>query len=224
MEFKYYLYCFADIVLIVGSFILGRRFLKKGNYLLGAEWLVVTFSATNLLINALTEEPLFLKVSLFCDAFSRSFGIPVIAVIGLMAVTHRFKPTVFADVMLFLLGLVVTVVVWTADFFIAFKPYFYLLAWTAFSLYLLLLAKQLFVAHERFHAVSVLLSMVCAQAIAGIYDFYQIPGDHDHVIFYTFALLTWSLLGTSLFYAYCALERRQYAAPGLRPSIRSGGM
>ncbi|MYN44767.1 hypothetical protein GTP23_06730 [Pseudoduganella sp. FT93W] len=219
MELKYYFYCFADIVLIVSSYILGRKLLKKRNYLLGAEWLVVTFSATNLLINALTEAPLFLKISLFCDAFSRSFGIPVIGVIGLMAVTHRFKPTIFADVMLFLVGLVVTVIIWTTDALTVVKPYFYLVAWSTFSLYLLLLIRQLLEVNERFHALSVAVSMVCGQAIAGTYDFYRIPGDDDHAIFYTFAMLTWSLLGISLYFAYCALERHQYTVASARKAV-----
>jgi hypothetical protein len=51
--------------------------------------------------------------------------------------------------------------------------------------------------------------MVAAQAIASIYDFYRIPGDDDHVIFYTFALLTWSFLGFAMYYGYCTLERFQ---------------
>ena len=70
MELKYYCYCLADVILIASSFIYGVRFLRKRNYLLGLEWLVVTFSASNLLINALTGIDTFLSISLFCDAFS----------------------------------------------------------------------------------------------------------------------------------------------------------
>ncbi|NHQ91933.1 hypothetical protein [Janthinobacterium lividum] len=209
MEFKYYIYCLADTVLIATSLNYGVKFLKKRNFLLGGEWLVVAFSATNLLINALTEVPEFLNISLFCDAFSRAFGIPVIAIAGLMAVTHRFKPSTFVDVTLFAAGLVVTVFVWEADFLIEAKPYFYLVMWTLFSVYLLGFAFRLARAGEKLQAASVVLAMLFAQTIASIYDFYHIPGDDDHVIFYSFALLAWSFLGFSLHHAYCALERLQ---------------
>lgn len=209
MELKYYLYCFADLVLIATSLIYGIKFLKKRNILLGGELLVVTFSATNLLVNALTEIPMYLNVSLFCDAFSRSFGIPIIAVAGLMAASHRFKPSAFVDVLLFALGLVVTVVVWAADFMKEAKPYFYLALWSLFSMFLVYFAVRLVRAGEKFQALSVILAMVFAQTIASIYDFYPIPGDDDHVVFYIFALLAWSLLGVAMHHAYCALERTQ---------------
>ncbi|MYM93202.1 hypothetical protein [Duganella vulcania] len=209
MELKYYLYCFADLVLIATSLIYGIKFLKKGNILLGGELLVVTFSATNLLVNALTEIPMYMNVSLFCDAFSRSFGIPVIGIAGLMAATHRFKPSTFVDVLLFALGLVVTVVVWAGDFMKEPKPYLYLALWSAFSLFLVYFAVRLVRAGEKVQALGVILAMAFAQAIASIYDFYHIPGDDDHVIFYTFALLAWSLLGVAMYHAYCALERTQ---------------
>jgi len=209
MEFKYLAYCLADAVLIATSLIYGIKFLKKRNIMLGGELLVVTFSATNLLINALTEIPMYLNVSLFCDAFSRCFGIPVIAIVGLMAASHRFKPSAFVDVVLFTLGLVVTVIFWTADFLKEPKPYFYLVLWSIFSLYLAYFAVKLLRAGEKLQALSILLAMTFAQTIASIYDFYHIPGDDDHVIFYIFALLAWSLLGVAMYHAYCALERLQ---------------
>ncbi|MTK63336.1 MAG: hypothetical protein F8N15_02080 [Methanobacterium sp.] len=209
MELKYYVYCLADIVLIATSFHFGIKLLKKRNYLLGGELLVVTFSATNLLINALTGLPAYLNVSLFCDAFSRSFGIPVITIAGLMAVSHRFWPSIFVDVTLFALGLLVTVIVWTADFLTAPKPFFYLTMWTLFSIYLVYFAVRLVRVGEKLQALNVVFAMVFAQTIASIYDFYHIPGDDDHAIFYTFAMLAWSFLGFALYYAYCALERAQ---------------
>lgn len=209
MELKYIIYCVADAVLIATSFIFGIKFIRKRNFLLGGELLVVTFSATNLLLNALTEIPMYMNVSLFCDAFSRCFGIPVIGIAGLMAASHRFKPSAFVDVLVFALGLLVTVVVWTADFLKGPKPYFYLALWSMFSMYLVYFAFRLVRAGEKFQALSVILVMVFAQTIATIYDFYHIPGDDDHVIFYSFALLAWSLLGVSMYFAYCALERTQ---------------
>ena len=160
METKYYLYCLADMILIATSLIYGVKLLKRRNYLLAGEWLVVTFSATNLLINAFTGAMPFYYISLFCDAFSRSFGIPVIAIAGLMAATHRYRPSAFADVTYFAVGLVVTTIVWTADFMVAPKPYFYLAAWSVFSLYLAYFVKRLLAAGEALHALSTTVSLV----------------------------------------------------------------
>ena len=217
MEFKAYIYCLADLVLMATSLIYGLKFFGKRNYLLGIEWLVVTFSATNLLINALTGEHVFYSISLFCDAFSRAVGVPVIAVAGMMAVTHRYKPSTTADVMYVVGALAITVVVWAADFMTASKPYFYLVMWSLFSVYLAYVAKRLLSVGERLNAVSVILALVSTQAIASIYDFYRIPGDDDQMIFYIFALLSWSYMSVTLYYAYCALERAHKNEPKFNP-------
>jgi uncharacterized membrane protein YiaA len=224
MEFKYYIYCLADLALITTSLIYGVKLLKKRNYLLGFEWLVVTFSATNLLTNALTGENIFLSISLFCDAFSRAVGVPVIAVAGMMAVTHRYKPSIVADVVFVVGALAATVIVWTADFMIGPKPYFYLVMWSLFSVYLAYFAKRLLSVGEKLNAVGVILALVSAQTIASVYDFYHIPGDDDHMIFYIFALLTWSYQSVALYYAYCALERAQEKELNLNRGYTLGGL
>ncbi|KAG8149037.1 hypothetical protein [Burkholderia catarinensis] len=224
MELKFYLYCLADLALISTSLVYGVKLLKKRNYLLGFEWLVVTFSATNLMINALTGEHVFFSISLFCDAFSRGFGVPVIAVAGLMAVTHRYKPSIVADVVYMVGALAGTVVVWTADFMVEPKPYFYLVMWSIFSVYLVFVVKRLLSAGEKRNAVSVILALVSTQAIASTYDFYHIPGDHDHMIFYIFALFSWSYMSASLYYAYCALERAREREVHLNRSYTLGAL
>ncbi|RQZ18710.1 hypothetical protein DIE15_07260 [Burkholderia sp. Bp9031] len=207
MELKFYLYCLADLALITTSLVYGVKLLKKRNCLLGFEWLVTTFSATNLMINALTGKPIFLSVSLFCDAFSRGFGVPVITIAGMMAVTHRYKPSIVTDAVYVVGALAGTIVVWAADFMVEPKPYFYLVMWSLFSVYLVYVVGKLLRIGEKRNAVSVILALVATQIIASTYDFYHIPGDSDHMIFYIFALLSWSYMSVSLYYAYCALER-----------------
>ena len=209
MELKIYTYILADVILIVSSLIYGMKFLKKRNYLLAGELLVETFSATNLLLNAETDAPLDQNSSLFCDAFSRCFGMPVISIAGLMALTHGYKPSKGTDFAFFVAGIAVTVMVWTADFMVGIKPYFYLVLWSVFSLYFAYFGKRLLDVGEKFHASAVFLALVSAQVIASIYDFYHLPGDDDHMIFYIFALLAWSQLSVTMYYAYCALERAQ---------------
>jgi hypothetical protein len=216
MELKFYLYCLADLALILTSFIYGVKFFAKRNYLLGIESVIVTFSATNLMINALTGVKIFLSISLFCDAFSRSFGAPVIAVAGMMAVTHRYKPSMFADAMYLIGALIGAAIVWNAGFMVEPKPYFYLVMWTLLSCYLAYVAVRLFKIGKALNAINMILVLIYTQAIASIYDFYHIPGDSDHVIFYIFALFAWSHMSVSLYYAYSALERAQEKEVGTR--------
>lgn len=224
MELKFYLFCLADLALIATSLVYGVRFLKKRNGLLGLEWLITTFSATNLMINALTGRHVFYSISLFCDAFSRGFGVPVITIVGMMAVTHRYKPSIFADVVYMVGALAGTVVVWTAGFMVEPKPYFYLVTWSLFSVFLAYVVKRLLRVGAKRNAVGVILALVSTQIIASTYDFYHILGDNDHMIFYIFALFSWSYLSVSLYYAYCALERAQKNENNLNRSYIIGAL
>ncbi|GAB3627986.1 hypothetical protein PTE30175_02637 [Pandoraea terrae] len=206
MDIKLYSVCLAILLLVVTSFIYGLKFLKKRNYLLGIELLIVTFSASNFLFYFLSGAHFAYRISFFLDAFSRGFGIPVIAVAGLMAVTHRYKPSILMDVVFFGAAIAGTVALVAADFVIQPRPYFYVVMWGAFSIYLAYFAKRLVSAGENLHAMGVILVLLSSQAIACIYDFYTIPGDDDHIVFYILAVTTWSFLSVELYYAYCALE------------------
>ncbi|WCM23649.1 hypothetical protein NDK50_22605 [Paraburkholderia bryophila] len=224
MELKYYIYCLADLALITTSLIYGVKLLKKRNYLLGGEWLVVTFSASNVMLNALTGEKLFFNIALFCDAFSRAVGVPVIAVVGMMAVTHRYKPSIGADIAYVVGGLAVTVVVWTADFMVAPKPYFYLVMWSLYSVYVAYIVKKLLNIGANLIAAGAMLALVSAQTIASIDDFYHIPGDDNHAVFYTLAMFVWAYQCVVFYYVYCALERAQKNELNLNRGSAFGGL
>lgn len=204
---SFYILCLAIAVLVTTSLIYGLKFLRKRNYLLGIEWLVVTFSGTNFLLYFLGGVQFSYGISYFCDAFSRGFGIPVIATAGLMAVTHRYKPAILVDILFFVVAIAGTAVLVAADAVAQPKPYFYVVMWSAFSVYLAYFAWKLLSAGEGLHAIGVVMVLLTSQAIACIYDFYKIPGDDDRAIFFTLACLTWSLLCVVLYYAYGALER-----------------
>ena len=49
-------------------------------------------------------------ISFFLDAFSRSVGFTLILVLGLMAVTHHYKPTIAVEIGVFGLAIVAFVV------------------------------------------------------------------------------------------------------------------
>lgn len=151
---------------------------------------------------------------MFLDSFSRSFGMPVIAVIGLMALTHNYKPSAFKEVMLFVLAFAGTFVVFLADFFQEIRPYFYVITWSILVMYLFYFIICLVHVGEAFHALTTTITAVVSLAVAIVYDFFPIPGDDTHMIFMTWAFVTWGYAIIQLYYAYEALERAQKVSIG----------
>lgn len=210
MEPKLMLFLLADLALMASGYFYGWKFLKKRNFLLGAEWWIIAISATSFFVYALTEMPPFYKFSIFLDAFSRSSGFPVIAVIGGMAVTHDYRPSRLIDGVLFALGFVGAYVLVTAEFVAPIKPWLYLALGLWFALFVVYFAKRLLAVGERLQVLNLLLVMATSLTIAVIYDFFKIPGDDEYkTIFYTIAMATWAYLLFGFYHAYCALERAE---------------
>ncbi|WP_336512595.1 hypothetical protein [Stutzerimonas stutzeri] len=195
------------VFLALSGWIYGAKFLKKGNYLLGFEWWIVAFSASNFVMAMLTASEINYAITLFLDSFSRSFGMPIIAVLGLMVLTHNYKPPVSKEVMLFAAAFAGTFVVYLSDFFDDVRPYFYVIMWFIYSVYMVYFIARLARIGEAVHAIASGIGTVAALAVAIAYDFFPIPGDDTHMIFMTLAFTVWSYGAIQLYYAYCALER-----------------
>lgn len=209
MDVKTMLFLLADILMVAAAAVYGWKFVRKRNYLLGIEWWVVGVSGTNFFIYALTQSQVLYDISYFFDAFSRAFGFPVIAVAGLMVLTHRYKPSALADVAWFAASVAGTVVL-LSDALAPARPWFYLVMWTGYSCFLAYFIRRLLKAGQRFHALGMTVVLVTSQAIATIYDFFHIPGDDDqHTLFYIATLSTWAFALFEQYYAYCALERAE---------------
>jgi hypothetical protein len=69
-------------------------------------------------------------------------------------------------------------------------------------------------AGEAFHALATTITAVVSLAVAIVYDFFPIPGDDTHMIFMTWAFVTWGYAIIQLYYAYEALERAQKVSIG----------
>lgn len=201
--------CLSSAILAATTGVYGFKFVRKRNFLIGFEWWIVTISASNALIFFATDSPLSYAISHFLDAFSRGFGMPVIAVAGLMAVTHGYRPSVRQDVALFVLATAGTVALVTVGALQPVLPYFYVTMWALLSIYLAGFVLRLLRAGHAFQALTTTVGLVASLAIACIYDFYRIPGEETNVVFnfYVLALLTWSYLTAMLYYAYRALEQ-----------------
>lgn len=209
MDLRSLVLALSSALLALSSFFYGWKIIKKRNYLLGLEMWIVGISATNAIVFFVTGNVVSYEISHFFDAFSRGFGMPVIAVAGLMAITHGYKPSIRQDVAVFATAFALTFVLVGADFIAGVLPYFYLAMWIWLSIYLAYFVKRLLNVGATLEALGVAVSLATSLAIAGIYDFYKIPGEETNVVlnFYTLALCTWAFLMPAIYYGYCALER-----------------
>ncbi|MCY1266740.1 hypothetical protein D9M70_151630 [compost metagenome] len=208
MEIKEVLALLSSVFLITCGVVYGLKYVRiRKNYLLGFEWLIVAFSASNLLLFLVTGFKAGYSISFFLDAFSRAFGVPIVATLGLMAVTHNYRPSVTKDIMIFGVTFAATFVLVLADFVKGLLPYFYLIMWACYTLYLCYFTWRLLRAGEFMHALLNALTTAAALAVAVVYDFLPIPGDEDKMEFMIYALTVWGCQIIQQYYAYGALER-----------------
>lgn len=201
------LFLIADLWMIYAGFTCGWKFIRNyDNYLLGLEWMIVATSGTNFLLWAALggdhDSPLY-WLAYFFDAFSRSVGITAILVLGLMQVTHHYKPSIKTDVALFALAIAAGLYLqqFHNDLHVGPATY-YLTVNVLASAFLGYFAWRLTTAGHTDAAIAIALATIAGLAIAVMYDFLPIPGDDpDRTIFYTLALATW---GTQLFVCFRA--------------------
>jgi hypothetical protein len=220
MDIKGALFALADLFMMYAGFTYGWKFIRNyQNYLLGLEWIIVATSGTNFLIYGLlglsTSSTSF-HIAIFFDAFSRSVGITLILVLGLLAVTHGYKPSRAVDIGVFSLagvvGLGLTVyalrTMSPSTHHVGLAGAVFLVVVNVLTTtFLLYFAARLWNIGEGSHAVRVALVTVMGAVIAATYDFYQIPGDDENrTIFYVAALTTWGLQMVVYYYAYRALH------------------
>lgn len=226
MDLRSLVLVLSAVLLALSSFVYGWQFVKKRNYLLGVEMWVVGVSSSNAVVFFATESRVSYAISHFFDAFSRGFGMPVIAVAGMMTITHGFKPSTRVDVVAFVVSFAATFVLIGVHFIEGILPYFFVVMSVLLSIYLAYVIKRLLGIGATFQAMALLLALVSCQAIASIYDFYKIPGEETNVVFnfFTLALCTWAYLMPALYYAYSALERAQKRALRFDPGHALRGL
>lgn len=208
MPIRELLFAVADIWMIAVGFIYGVKFIRTyKNYLLGIEWVIVATSGTNFLIYGLLkaghDSPMY-GLAYFLDAFSRSIGITLILVLGLMKVTHRYKPPAVVDIGAFALAALVGFLLSQfADEIGTSGKIFYIVVNVLTTMFLIYFVKRLWNIGERKHALWSAAATACGFVIAATYDFVHIPGDDaEHTIFYIFALSTWGLQMFAYYRAY----------------------
>lgn len=215
MTIREVLFLAADVWMIASGFTYGVKFIRHyANYLLGLEWIVVATSGTNFLVYSVvgaSQDSTMYHVAYFLDAFSRSIGITLILVLGLMKVTHHYKPSAAVDVAAFALAAVVGFALSEfAEQIGTPGKIFYIVVNVLTSIFLIYFAKRLWDIAERGHAVWVLIATAAGFITAAIYDFVHIPGDDAaHTLFYIFALSSWGLQLFAYYRGYRALDTYQ---------------
>ncbi|MBD9730657.1 transporter [Streptomyces sp. H28] len=217
------LFLLADLWMIFAGYFYGWTFIRRyGNYLLGLEWMVVATSGSNFLLWSLLgarSDSVLYDLAYFLDAFSRSVGITLILVLGLMKVTHRYKPSRSVDVVVF--GVAIVAALFLRPFHGAdlhtdrgafWVSGFYVVVNLLTATFLCFFVKRLWGAGARWPAVWTGLVTVAGTTIAITYDFFPLPfDDANRTIFYTAALATWGTQGFVYFRAYRALHDRNAA-------------
>ncbi|GAT03768.1 hypothetical protein [Mycolicibacterium fortuitum] len=223
MSIRETLFAAADIWMVAVGLVYGIKFIRNHqNYLLGIEWLVMAASGTNFLIYGLvqagSDSPMY-SIAFFLDAFSRSIGFTLILVLGLMRVTHLYKPSAAVDTSAFALAVIVGFVLFRfADELGTPGKVVFLICAALTSVYLVYFAWRLWAIGERRHAMWVAAAITCNLVVAAIYDFVHLPGDDaDRTIFYTLALSTWGLAMFTIYRAYRAFDGRLAATSVPQP-------
>lgn len=145
------------ILLVISGLFYGAAFIRRKNYLLGLEFLIVGISASNFTTFIATGWQANYNIAIFLDAFSRGVGVPVIATLGLMAVTHDYKPSPTKDILIFVAGFAATGVYFLSGIIEGFLPYFYVFMWSAYTLYLCYFTLQLARAGEALHTLATIV-------------------------------------------------------------------
>lgn len=210
------------LALVATGIGLGYRFWRQDNMLLGAEWMILGFSAFNFALWALFGFPLSYEISMVCDAFSRSIGIPVIATLGLAKLTHGFDMSKAAKWLLLIGGFPLAYGLLAYAPIQPILPHALLACGLIWSIFLVYFAIRLARVGERGHAFGVTLVNVAIMTTALFEGIIAIPGEETNLIlnFFFLAGWIWAIGYAEIYFAYQALARhvtRPASASALSP-------
>ncbi|RDH09799.1 hypothetical protein [Tsukamurella pulmonis] len=210
----------ADLAMVGAGFYYGYKLLRGfRNFLLGLEWVVMAISGVNVLVlasvattpdGAPDHTSFSYHLMVFFDAFSRSFGMTVILVIGMMAVTHRYRPTWIVEAVAILAGVGVGLnrALDPRDVEPSWAIFYLVMNLGAALFMLAFMVPKLWRAGDRGNATWVTIGTALGAFVAIIYDYVTLPGeDAEHSVFYIVSLSIWALMIVTFSRGYLALER-----------------
>lgn len=219
---KELLFLLADLWMIGVGFTYGWKFIcRHHNYLLGLEWMIVATSGSNFLLWSLLsgdEGNVLYDIAYFFDAFSRSVGFTLILVLGLLCVTHGYKPSMKVEVGAF--GLAIAAGLYLQQFrgheLHVGPATYYLVVNLLTTVFLAYFSWRLWAIGAKGLAIGSGLASAAATAIAIMYDFFPFPDDAYRTVFYILALSTWGFQMFVYYRAYGALHDHNVAT-GVEP-------
>jgi hypothetical protein len=224
------LFLVSDLWLMATCWYFGIQIFRRyNNHLLTLEYLVVAVSSTNFLLWAVTggseSSPMY-NLAYALDAFSRSFGITLILVLGLMRVTHLYKPPVWVEVGATALAVAGAVLLGPVhrdtldydDTQALSLAIFYVVTNLLTTVFLMYFAWRLAKIGATKQAVLTAAVTALASYVAISYDFFPFSfDDESRTIFYTLALTTWGAQAVIYFFSYKALHAHNIAT-GAEPT------
>lgn len=209
MDLRDILIASGMLALVTTGFGLGLRFWREGNVLLGAEWIILGFSALNFALWVAFGFQISFEISMLCDAFSRSIGIPIVATLGLAKLTHGYDVSKATKWLLLVGGFPLAYGLLAYPPIQSALPYAFFACGLVANIFLVYFAVRLARVGEQGHAVGITLVNVSFVVIALLEGIFAIPGDETNLIlnFFFLAGWVWALGFAEIYFAYQALAR-----------------
>lgn len=197
------------LALVATGFGLGYRFWRGGNILLGAEWMILGFSAFNFAVWSVSRFGPSYEISMVCDAFSRSIGIPIVATLGLAKLTNGLDVSKATKWLLLVGGFPVAYALLSYPPIQPTLPYAFFVCGLVANIFLLYFSVRLARVGENYHAFGVLLVNGSFLVMALLEGIIAIPGDESNRVlnFFFLAGWVWAIGFAEIYFAYRALER-----------------
>lgn len=206
------------LALVATGFGFGLRFWRQDNILLGAEWFILGFSALNFALWVAFGFQASFEISMICDAFSRSIGIPVVATLGLAKLTHGFDVSKTTKWLLLVGGFPLAYALLAFPPIQPALPYAFFVCGLIATIFLVYFAIRLARVGEQAHALGITLVNISFVIIALLEGIIAIPGDETNLIlnFFFLAGWVWAIGFAEIYFAYQALAR--HITPASAPS------
>lgn len=197
------------LALVATGLGLGYRFWRQDNILLGAEWVILGFSALNFALWVAFGFQLSFEISMVCDAFSRSIGIPIVATLGLAKLTHGFDVSKTTKWLLLVGGFPLAYGLLAYPPIQPVLPYAFFACGIVANIFLIYFALRLARVGEQGHALGITLVNISFIIIALLEGIIAIPGDETNLIlnFFFLAGWVWAIGFAEIYFAYQALAR-----------------
>lgn len=209
MDLRDILIASGMLALVATGLGLGYRFWRQGNILLGAEWAILGFSALNFALWVIFGFQLSFEISMVCDAFSRSIGIPVVATLGLAKLTHGFDVSKTTKWLLLVGGFPLAYGLLAYPPIQSALPFAFFACGIVANIFLVYFAVRLARVGEQAHAFGITLVNVSFVIMALLEGIIAIPGEETNLIlnFFFLAGWVWALGFAEIYFAYQALAR-----------------